>query len=106
MQFHPPAFKRRHQWLNLERVARKRIPQQKNHGGTNDQQDKSAQRPGRVATLVVQVEQGGDQRKQHEYFVQIADGDMADVRTQQMAFTPRSEEHTSELQSLMRISYA
>src|SRR3546814_2810325 len=51
--------------------------------------------------LVIVYKQGGGARSAHEYaMAQPADGYVV------VAFTPRSAEHTSELQSLMRISYA
>src|SRR5256885_9468573 len=64
VQLHPPALERRHQRLDLVRLAHQRVPQQKAHG-------REVPVPG--GTLEAEMPLGGE--------------------------VPRSEEHTSELQS-------
>src|SRR3546814_7663098 len=49
---------------------------------------------------------GRDQRALHAYRPKNAGHAHIDPRQSKDAIDPRSEEHTSELQSLMRISYA
>src|SRR5690606_4296511 len=88
VQFHPPALEGRYQGLNLVGITSNRIPDQKHHYRCDDQQHEAAQGTCGVATFVIQVEQGRDDGKQHEHFVQVADRNVADIWTQEMAFAP------------------
>ena len=88
VQLHPPALERRHQRLDLPGVARERVPQQEHHRRGHHQQHEATQRAGGVLAFVVQVEQGRDQREQHEHFIQVADRDVPQVRAHQVAFAP------------------
>src|SRR3546814_4412050 len=66
-----------------------------------------SRRPGdgdELALLHVQVER--TQRVRFDQFGAVDLGDLAHVEHRDVPVRRRSEEHTSELQSLMRISYA
>ncbi len=88
VQLHPPALERRHQRLNLLRLARHRVPKQKSHSGADHKQYESAECARVVVLLVIQVEQRGDPAEQHKHFIEVADRDMAHVHTHQIAFVP------------------
>src|SRR3546814_4543141 len=65
--------------------------------------------PGRrlEAQAVVRLQhQGGRKGLAREALVEVADEDLVDLVGADAGVLERSEEHTSELQSLMRISYA
>ena len=88
MQLHPPAFEGRHQRLNLMGFTHHRVPEQKTHRSADYQHHKSTQRPGFVLVFKVKVKRGRHPAEQHKHLVQIANRDVADVSTNQIAFIP------------------
>ena len=73
-------LQRRHQRLDLVRLAHQRVPEQEADRRAHHQHHEGAQRARAVARFEVQVEGRGEPAEQHEHFVQVADRDVADVR--------------------------
>jgi hypothetical protein len=70
------------------RLAHHRVPQQKAHSSADHQHHEPAQRAGVVLLFIVEIERRRHPAEQHEHFVQVADGDVADVRTDEVALIP------------------
>src|SRR5690606_10997709 len=79
VKLHPPTFEGRHKGLDLEGVAGEGIPKQEDYSRADNQHHKTAQRTGGISSLVVQIEQSGDQGEKNKNLVQIADRYMPDI---------------------------
>ena len=88
MQLHPPAFERRHQRLDFIRLTHHRVPKQETHRRADHQHHKRAQAAGVVPRFKIQIKRRRHPAKQHKNFVQVAYGNMPNVRAQQIAFIP------------------
>src|SRR6516164_6967587 len=88
MNFHPPTLKRWDKRLNLLRVPRYRIPHHKHDRGANYEQYESAERMCVVVSLVIEVEERSDKVEQYEHLVEVRDGDMPNVRSDQIGLVP------------------
>jgi hypothetical protein len=81
-------LQRRHQRLDLVRLAHHRVPEQEAHRRADHQHHEGAQRAGAVVLLVVQVEQRRHPAEHDEHLVEVADRDVADVGRDLVALEP------------------
>ena len=68
------------------------VPQQEADGGADDEQDEAAQGAGPVGPLVIEINEGGHDAKQDEDLIQVADGDVARVRAEQVGLAPARQQ--------------
>ena len=88
VDFHPVGLQRRDQRLDFVRLTIEGVPQQETDRGTDHQQHEGAQLAVLVAQFVKQVEQRGEDGKQDENFIQVAERDMSDIRADQVGLVP------------------